>query len=95
MRKGNELWEHLSRAADLPDEVFPGQPLVEIISDQRVLVEHHRGIREYGQEKICVKVNYGMLQICGNGLHLRCMTRSRLVICGRIRSITLMGKEWK
>lgn len=93
MRKGSKLWEHLSHRADLPDEVFPGQTLIEIVDDRRVLIEHHRGVREYGREKICVRVSYGMVQVCGRGLHLRCMTRSQLVISGCIRGITLLGKE--
>ena len=85
----NDLWERL----DLPGECLPGQVLVEIAGENRVLIEHHRGVREYGHEKICVRVSYGMVQVCGRGLHLRCMTRSQLVICGCIRGITLMGKE--
>ena len=94
MRKENRLWELLSQAADLPDEVFPGQTLVEIVDDRRVLIENHRGVREYGHEKICVQVSYGMLQVCGQALHLRCMTRSQLVISGCIRGISLIRKEW-
>lgn len=93
MQRRNKLWEHLSQVADLPDEVFPGQTLVELVDDQRVLIENHRGVREYGQEKICIRVSFGTVQICGMGLQLRCMTRSRLVVSGCIRGITLMRKE--
>lgn len=93
MRKGNRFWEQLSNAADLPDEVFPGQTLIEIVDGNRVLIEHHRGVIEYGHEKICVRLRIGILQICGNTLHLRCMTRSKLVICGCIHGITLIRKE--
>lgn len=93
MKKGNGLWERLSQAADLPDEVFPGQTLIEIVDDRRVLIEHHRGVQEYGQERICVRVTFGVLQVCGKALHLRCMTRNQLVICGCIQGITLLRKE--
>lgn len=93
MRKGNRLWEHLSQAADLPDEVFPGQTLIEIVDDCRVLIEHHRGVMEYGHERICVRVHFGVLQICGSMLQLSCMTRAKLVICGCIREISLLRKE--
>ena len=95
MGSANRFWEHLSRQADLPDEVFPGQPLVEIVGDRRVLIEHHHGVKEYGPEKICVRVNYGSIQVCGNNLHLRCMTRSQLVISGCICGIALIRKEQK
>lgn len=93
MDNGNRLWERIFQQADLPDEVFPGQPLVEIVGNWRVLMEHHCGVKEYGPEKICVRVKYGVVQICGNGLHLRCMTKNQLVISGCICSITLLRKE--
>lgn len=93
MGKGNRLWETISQRADLPDEVFPGQTLVELVDDRRVLIEHHRGVKEYGRDRICVGVGFGLLQICGRDLHLRCMSRSQLVICGCIQGISLIRKE--
>ena len=93
MRRANRLWEQLSQAADLPDEVFPGQTLIEIVDDHRVLIEGHRGVREYGRDMICVNVSFGTVRICGTGLYLRCMSRYRLVICGHIRSVDFSGTE--
>jgi len=87
--KGRDfLWERL----DLPGEAIPGQPLVEIAGDSRVLIEHHGGIREYSRERIGVKVKYGLVQVCGSCLELRCMTREQLVICGKIDGITLLRR---
>lgn len=93
MKRKNELWEALSGQADLPDEVFPGQSLIEIVEDRRVLIENHRGVKEYGPDTICVHVKFGMLRICGSNLHLRCMTRSKLVISGCIESITIQRRK--
>ena len=50
----NRLWEQL----DLPGESLPGQVLIEISGDNRVLIEHHRGVMEYGKEKICISNHY-------------------------------------
>ena len=85
----NDFWERL----DLPGESLPGQVLVEIAGDSRVLIEQHRGVREYSREKIGVKVRYGLVQVCGSGLELRCMTREQLVISGRIDSVTLKRRD--
>lgn len=89
MNRRNKLWEALSSQTDLPDEVFPGQSLIEIVEDHRVLIENHLGVKEYGPEAICVQVNFGILRVCGSSLHLRCMTRTKLVISGCIQSITI------
>ena len=85
------FWERF----DLPGESIPGQVLVEIAGDNRVLIENHRGVREYSRERIGVNVQYGLLLVCGSCLELRCMTREFLVICGRIDGITLKRREKK
>lgn len=84
-----DLWERL----DLPGEAFPGQVLVEIAGENRVLIEHHCGVREYSPERISVKVKYGLLQICGSCLELRCMTKEQLVISGRIDCVMLKRRN--
>ena len=78
---------------DLPGESLPGQVLVEISGENRVLIEHHCGVREYSRERIGVKVKYGMLQVCGSCLELRCMTREQLVISGKIDCIVLKRRN--
>ena len=80
---------HLLEQLDLPGESLPGQVIVEIAGDDRVLIEHHRGIREYTSEQIGVCVRYGMVQICGSGLCLRSMTKEQLIISGKIDSVVL------
>jgi len=71
------------------DEVLPGQTVVELLGDCRVLIEHHRGVTEYGTSRIQVRVKFGMVSVCGEGLELCRMTGNQLVITGRIDSISL------
>lgn len=85
----HDLWDRL----DLPGESLPGQVLVEISGENRVLIEHHCGVREYSRERIGVTVKYGMLQVCGSCLELRCMTREQLVISGKIDCIVLKRRN--
>ena len=77
---------------DLPGESIPGQVLVEILGDSRVLIEHHRGVREYSRERIGVNVKYGILQVQGCGLELSRMTREQLIISGRIDCVQLLRR---
>lgn len=85
--------DHFSAAADLPGEDPPGQPIIEVAGDKRVLIEHHKGVVAYGCEKICVKVKFGIVSILGHGLELTRMTRQQLVISGRIESVLLCRRE--
>ena len=84
-----DLWDRL----DLPGESLPGQVVVEITGENRVLIEHHCGVREYSRERIGVTVKYGMLQVCGSCLELRCMTKEQLVISGKIDCIVLKRRN--
>ncbi len=80
--------------ADLPGESIPGQPIVELYGDNRVLIEHHQGILEYGTEQIQIKVRYGALCVQGANLQLCRMQGQQLVIMGCIHRVCLIrGKK--
>ena len=81
--------ERISAAADLAQEPIPGMPLVEIAGDRRVLIEHHRGVTEYGRCRICVRVKYGAVVILGSCLELSRMTGQQLIITGKIDGVQL------
>jgi sporulation protein YqfC len=68
---------------------LPGNTVVEIAGTGRVLIENHRGVTQYSEEMIGVRVKYGQVCVCGSGLKLAQMSCSRLVICGCIYSVTL------
>ncbi len=77
----------LVQKADIPGESLPGQPLLELLEDRRVLIENHRGILQYGPEIIQIKVRFGSLCVCGKQLRLCRMQENQLVIQGKIDSI--------
>lgn len=92
---GKNFLQRVTAAADLQDEPIPGQTLVEIAGEHRVLIEHHYGVTEYGRQQIQVKVKYGTVHICGQGLELARMTKEQLVICGLIESVKLERSKGK
>lgn len=61
--------------------------LVELYGSERVLIEEHRGILGYGDAQIRVGTSFGALVIEGTELRLCCMSRSQLVIRGRIACV--------
>lgn len=93
MGRGRMFLERLAEESDIGTDQFPGQPIVEIAGDRRVLIENHFGVMGYSTERILVKVKYGCVCVCGCGLELLRMTREQLVIRGRIDSVTLQRRE--
>lgn len=91
MQKRNWM-QMLADEADLPAEPLPGVPVVEVAGECRVLIERHAGVTEYSRERICVKVCYGLVCVCGCGLELTRMTRQQLVISGRIDGVQLLRR---
>lgn len=89
MARTGRIWDRLADGADLPGEVVPGQSILEVLGDTRVLIEYHRGVQEYSRERIAVKLKFGTVCICGCGLELTHMTKDQLVIRGRIDAVTL------
>ena len=93
MKQRKHWMERLADTADLQGESFPGQPLVELYGDRRVLNENHGGVTEYGTEKIQVKVRYGCICVCGGCLELARMTAEQLIITGRIDSVSIIRRR--
>ena len=77
----------------LPQESVPGHPIVEISGEHRVLIENHRGVVEYGRDRICVKVKTGIVEVQGSCLQVQCISREHLVIIGRIHCVVLNRRE--
>lgn len=89
MGEGGTWKEKLRQQLSTMPEPLPGMPLVEITGQNRVLIENHRGVCCYGQEKIRVRVSYGEITVAGCRLELTRMSREAVVITGRIDCVSL------
>ena len=89
MKSKGSILERMTFAVDLPGESLPGQPLIEVIGQGRVLIENHKGVMQYSNNEIRARVSYGCVRICGSDLRLMQMSRHQLIISGRIDGITL------
>lgn len=65
--------------------------LAEVYGRDRLLVEQHRGIVSYGTNCIRIAATFGELVVEGAELRLCCMSRSQLVIRGRLLSLRMEG----
>lgn len=93
MERHKNIMERVVQKIDLATEPVPGQPLVEIAGEHRVLIENHYGVIKYSCNEILAKVSFGYYSITGSGLELLQMTKERLVIGGCIYSVAVIGKE--
>ncbi|MBQ1235545.1 MAG: YabP/YqfC family sporulation protein [Oscillospiraceae bacterium] len=73
----------------IPPELLPGTGSVSIVGGRQALVEDHRGILEYSEERIVLALKRGKLSLTGSDLQLQAMNRGELLITGRIQNV-----EW-
>ena len=92
MKSMDRFRTSLSDKDGLNSELLPGTPIVEICDMGRVLVENHRGIVGYSGNEIRVKAPYGWICVCGECLKLSRMSKTKLVITGRILGVTLQER---
>lgn len=94
MARKDSIFRQILDQADLTEEAVPGDTLVELMGDGRVLIERHRGVTQYCGEHIQVRTGFGAVSVLGCSLRLRLMTDEKLVIAGQIDDIRLV-RGWK
>ena len=89
MRQKRNVLQWLAESVDMEGEPLPGQSILELYSDNRILIENHCGVGAYSRERICVNLNFGIISISGCNMELRQMSKEQLVISGQIKRIDL------
>ena len=88
-----ELMDFVRSASDklgIPPEVLNGMPVVELTGDTAAMVEGHRGICSYSSTAVCIRTAVGMISVEGDGLLIHVMNRDKILIHGRIGSVSVM-----
>lgn len=76
---------------DLPKEVVLDLPLISLTGRDEMTVENHKGLMEYGEEKIRIATKAGNLLISGRDLTLRRMSSECIVIGGRLEKLEFLS----
>ena len=89
----NENIDRALRNLDLPSDVVEFMPKVSIISNVRILIENHNGIKLYTEEEIIIKCKKINVNICGTRLTIREITNEYVYIFGKINFIKYTSWE--
>lgn len=79
--------EKASAALDLPADVVAGVPRMELLGDREFRMEFHRGILAYGRSEIHISGGKLIVRVKGEGLELRSMDPTQLLITGTITGV--------
>jgi len=89
MKQKGKAIERIRQTLYEQEQPLPGITVTELAGDRRVLIENHCGVTEYGTQRICIRVKFGKITVCGTKLELAKMTAEQLVIFGIIDSLLL------
>lgn len=84
MKKFTEL---LAESLGMPKDVMMDLPRVSICGDREIYIENHKGLLEYSDNMIRVKMNDGIIDISGTGLRIIIMEQDRMVVNGVLENI--------
>ncbi|NLB88330.1 MAG: sporulation protein YqfC [Syntrophomonadaceae bacterium] len=86
--------EAISRAMaeflEIPKDLVLDLPKVTIIGRNELYLENHKGIIEYGLERLRVNLSRGFLEIEGKNLEINALMPEEMNIVGDIKSIKYM-----
>lgn len=87
-KKRRGLTVAVAELMDLPSEAAAGETRLTLTGDRRLYVENHRGIREYGSERILLEGKGCGVLVEGRELSLCAMNRKELMVRGEITAIS-------
>lgn len=84
--------EKLADSLDLSKEILLDTSKIVVIGNREVTIENYRGIIEYTPSSIKLLSNPCSVEICGNCLEIKTMTRDFLYVTGAISCISYLNK---
>ncbi len=77
---------------DVP-ELVSGVSEISVVACNVVRISNFAGISEYGEDRICVSLPDGTVDICGDSLCINVITDKYLQISGKIANIGFVGDD--
>ncbi len=81
--------EKLARATAIPDELILDTYRLVMLGEREVTVENFKGILEYSDNLIRIRVKGGRMSIEGVGLEIKTVTDDEIQITGKIKSVSV------
>lgn len=79
--------EFIADSMRIPKDVAMDLPRLSLCGDREIFIENHRGLLEYTDTDIRVKMNDGIMHVSGTELRIIVMEYARMVIDGRFKSV--------
>ncbi len=79
--------EKFTEMLELPKELILNTPRMTMVGNRDIMIENHKGILEFGCERVRINTGTGTVKISGSGLLIKEITSEDIIISGSIDSI--------
>ena len=93
MKHDRKLMERILKNAGLPEDLNPHLFLIQWFGGRDCVIERHRGILCFEDERIRVETEQGVLCVSGHGMSLETLTDTQLKISGQIIALSIEAKS--
>ncbi|MGM0471622.1 MAG: sporulation protein YqfC [Bacillota bacterium] len=85
---GDRLKNKFAEFFEMPKDVVLDMPRISLIGNLELRLENHRGVIEYQQSKIRIRIYKGQVVIVGEGLVIELLTKQSIKVAGEIVDLT-------
>lgn len=86
-KKVDDIKASLSEILELPKDIMLDLPKITMIGNLQIYIENHKGIIEYGKQRIRINTNKGILRITGRNMYIRNIVTEEMLIVGEIETV--------
>lgn len=79
------LRDRVASIFELPGDVMMDMSRITLLGDAELLIENHRGLFEYTNERLVISTPKGRLAILGSDLSIGSISPDQVTVAGKIR----------
>lgn len=87
------LRSRLAELLDMPRDVVLNLPRISVVGDLQVLVQNHRGVKEYTPDRVIIGMERGLIVISGQELVISNIHEEEITITGRLDGVQLLRSQ--
>jgi len=80
----------VTEALELPKEIALNMPKLTMLGSEDLVIENHKGIIEYSDEKVRINTASGTIKISGINLTIKEITAEDIMVKGNISSLEFL-----
>lgn len=88
----NSFNESIAQICGLELATLAGGYKYSVFGQSTAVIEGHKGIANYSEEETAFSLGGKLLKVCGNKLHIKCLSKNFAVVTGKIDKVEVVDR---